>query len=104
MRRFQVVEESMLPALRPGDVVLGVRDPEPHFGSLVVLPHPGKPDMWLIKRLVAHSDGEAWVESDNPDVGATDSRTFGWAPASSMYRVTWRVRRGLFVRRIRSAG
>lgn len=103
MRRFQVVEESMLPALRPGDLVLAVSDPEPPFGSIVVLAHPEKPDMWLVKRLVAQSDGEAWVESDNPDVG-TDSRSFGWTPAQSLYRVTWRVRHGLFARRIRPAG
>ena len=102
MRRFQVVEESMLPALRPGDVVLAVRDSDPPFGSIVVLPHPRKPDMWLIKRLTAQSDGELWVESDNPGATMADSRTFGWVPARSIYRALWRIRHGVLIQRIRS--
>lgn len=93
MRRFQVVEESMLPTLRPGDVVVTRGDLSPDPGSIVVLPHPGIDGMWLVKRLAAFSQGEAWVESDNPDATMADSRTLGWIPAEHIHRVLFRFRR-----------
>ena len=100
MRRFQVVEESMLPTLRPGDVVVTRRDLSPAPGSIVVFPHPGVDGMWLVKRLAAYSHGEAWVESDNADATMADSRTLGWVPTEKLYRALFRYRRPFSLSRL----
>jgi signal peptidase I len=53
MRRFLVAGDSMLPALRPGDVVLcRVAGGRIHRGELVVFPHPRRPGMTLVKRVI----------------------------------------------------
>lgn len=71
----------MLPALRPGEefVVSDSRSARP--GEIVALPHPNRDDFWLVKRVVhppqALAEGLSWVTSDNPEVAAVDSRTFG---------------------------
>ncbi|MEX2653608.1 MAG: S24/S26 family peptidase [Acidimicrobiia bacterium] len=98
MRRFEVAEESMLPGLRPGDILLARRSDHPPPGSIVVFPHPNDRAMWLVKRLVAASEGEAWVESDNQDATLADSRTLGWIATGSMYRAWLRYRRPASVR------
>lgn len=92
MRRFEVVEESMLPTLAPGDTIVARRDAAPPPGSIVVFPHPSRAGMWLVKRATAVSAGEAWVESDNPRATTADSRTLGWVPTSDMHRVVIRYR------------
>lgn len=96
MRRFEVVEESMLPGLRPGDLLVARRDAHPKPGSIVVFPRDD--GTWLVKRLVAESDGEAWVGSDNEGVTMADSRTLGWIPTRSMYRAWLRFRRPASIR------
>ncbi len=53
VRRFEVIENSMTPALRPGDFVLASRlDSAPLRGDMVVFPHPAKPSLLMIKRVV----------------------------------------------------
>lgn len=52
MRRFEVAEESMAPALRPGDYLVTRRLRTPGRGDLVVLPHPARTAFWLVKRIV----------------------------------------------------
>lgn len=103
MRRFEVVEESMLPGLRPGDVVLARPSDHPKPGSIVVFPHPDDNGMWLVKRLVAASAGEAWVESDNEEATMADSRTLGWIPTRSMHRAWLGYRRPASVRFLRAS-
>lgn len=98
MRRFEVFEESMLPGLQPGDVLVARRSDHPKPGSIVVFPHPGHDGNWLVKRLVAASGGEAWVESDNHEATMADSRTLGWIPTRSMHRAWLRYRRPASVR------
>src|ERR1051326_9433177 len=69
---------SMLPTLRPGDLlaVRPVRPHEPHIGQLVVVRHG---DIEIVKRVSATVDGHAlgadeiWLSGDNPDA-STDSR------------------------------
>ena len=100
MRRFQVVEESMLPTLRPGDVVVARPDAAPEPGSVVILPHPRIEGMWIVKRLAAVSGGEAWVESDNADSTLADSRTLGWLPTERLHRALFRYRRPLSFTRL----
>lgn len=97
LRRFRVVEESMLPTLRPGDGLLAVRAGAPRTGQLRVFPDPTLPTRWLIKRVgsVRGRGRAATFEacSDNPHApGVVDSRRFGWVSAAGSYRVVWTVR------------
>jgi len=72
---------SMLPTLRPGDLlaVRPVRPDEPRTGQLVVV---RRGDIEIVKRVSATVDGHAlgadeiWLMGDNPDA-STDSRTTG---------------------------
>ena len=53
-RRFRVTGESMLPVLKPGDVVLAdllaYRHSHPQPGDIVIARHPLRRDVILIKR------------------------------------------------------
>ena len=95
MQRFQVSEDSMRPTLAPGDEFVATRSRAPVVGDVVALPHPGRRDFWLVKRLGAgpgdQVDGlgalgpeEAWVTSDNQHARATDSHSFGPVPFASL--------------------
>jgi nickel-type superoxide dismutase maturation protease len=84
--RVAVAERSMEPALRPGDWLLvrrGLRSGRPpriRPGQLVIARHPGQPDLLLVKRAARQEPRGWWLESDNPGVGAVDSRAFGAVP------------------------
>jgi nickel-type superoxide dismutase maturation protease len=78
--RVAVAERSMEPALRPGDWLLVRRTRRIRPGQIVVARHPVRPDMLLVKRAGHPVDGGWWLESDNPDAGAVDSRRFGPVP------------------------
>lgn len=81
----------MIPTLVPGDEFVTTSTRIAERGNIVALPHPRRPDFWLVKRLTAVSgdtivtdiglytlsDDEAWVLSDNLAAGAVDSRAFG---------------------------
>lgn len=70
----------MIPTLMPGDEVAVDLRAALSPGDIVVLRHPYKKDIVLIKRLERiEPDGRLFVVSDNPD-GSTDSRTFGAVP------------------------
>ena len=76
--RVRVAEHSMEPALRPGDWLLVRRTQRIRPGQIVLVRHPGKPDMLLVKRATRRMpDGRWWLSSDNPGAGAVDSRRFG---------------------------
>ncbi|HTP16913.1 MAG TPA: nickel-type superoxide dismutase maturation protease [Streptosporangiaceae bacterium] len=86
LRRVAVAEQSMQPALRPGDWLL-VRRPmragrpvRIRAGQIVVARHPGRRSMLIVKRAGRTADGGWWLESDNPAAGAVDSRRFGAVP------------------------
>ncbi|NEQ34544.1 MAG: nickel-type superoxide dismutase maturation protease [Leptolyngbya sp. SIO4C5] len=85
-QRFRVVNYSMQPLLQPGDEVL--LDPQaychspPQVGDIVVARHPQRPDLRLIKRVVAASpEGACFLQGDNA-AASEDSRAFGRVPAS----------------------
>ena len=80
--RAKVTERSMEPALRPGDCLLIRRTRRIHPGQVVVARHPDRPEMLLVKRAVRRAGGGWWLESDNPEAGAVDSRRFGAVPRS----------------------
>jgi nickel-type superoxide dismutase maturation protease len=79
--RVTVAERSMEPALRPGDWLLVRRTRRVRPGQIVLARHPGRPDMLIVKRAARRVDGGWWLESDNPEAGAVDSRRFGPVPA-----------------------
>src|SRR5690554_2729283 len=53
VRRYAVAEESMSPALEPGDYLVAVPAPDPTPGDIVVFPHPHRPGFDMVKRVVA---------------------------------------------------
>ncbi len=53
LRRFEIAERSMEPALRPGDYVVAVRrSAHPRRGEIVVFEAPGRPGFDTVKRIV----------------------------------------------------
>ncbi len=79
--RVKVAERSMEPALRPGDWLLVRRTRRIRPGQIVLARHPDQRDMLLVKRAARRVPGRGWwLESDNPDAGAVDSRRFGPVP------------------------
>jgi len=75
--RVEVAEQSMLPALRPGDWLLARRTRRIRPGQVVLAWHPARPDFLLIKRAARRVEGGWWLVSDNPAAGAVDSGRFG---------------------------
>ena len=82
LRRVTVAERSMEPALRPGDWLLVWRTRRVRAGQIVLARHPGQPDLLIVKRAARRAGGGWWLESDNPEASAVDSRRFGPVPAS----------------------
>lgn len=52
LRRYEIAEGSMAPALRSGDYVLAVRQRRPQRGHVVIFEHPARPEFELVKRIV----------------------------------------------------
>lgn len=78
--RLQVTGESMLPTVKPGDIVLidtkAYLQAIPQIGDIVLARHPYK-DLSIIKRITDITLEERLVlSSDNPQAGS-DSRQFG---------------------------
>ena len=98
LTRVKVAERSMEPALRPGDWLLVRRTRRIRPGQIVLARHPDRPDMLIVKRAARRVEGAWWLESDNPDAGAVDSRRFGPVPAALIQGQVlvryWRPRTG----------
>jgi nickel-type superoxide dismutase maturation protease len=84
--RVEVAGPSMSPALEPGEWALAVRS-RPRRGDIVVLAHPGRPALDVVKRVVLGpgertpegrrlGSDEWFVLGDRP-AASTDSRHFG---------------------------
>lgn len=52
LRRYEIVEQSMRPALHPGDYVVAVPAGNPVRGQIVILTHPAITGFELVKRVV----------------------------------------------------
>ena len=65
---------SMLPTLRPGQIVIAKKPARVAVGDIVVVRHDG---LEKIKRVAKMQDGRIFVTGDNP-AASTDSRSFGW--------------------------
>ncbi|MGI9126273.1 MAG: S26 family signal peptidase [Mycobacterium sp.] len=93
LRRFVVAEDSMRPALAPGDGIVALRGGAPRTGQLRVFPDPTVPARWLVKRVGEVTGTTFQACSDNPRAaGVEDSRHFGSVPADGSYRVIWTLR------------
>lgn len=69
---YEVSGDSMLPAFKSGDLLVGWCWFSPKLGQVVVV----NSDKILIKRLTKVVDGKYFVTGDNP-AKSTDSRDFG---------------------------
>jgi len=81
LRRFRVEDDSMRPALEPGDYVLvnrwAYKFHPPVKGDLVVVQDPETPQRFLVKRVSDVPDAtQIRVAGDNAD-RSRDSRAFG---------------------------
>jgi hypothetical protein len=97
MRVFRVVEDSMRPALAPGDGLVALLGGAPQRGQLRLFRHPTKSRVWMVKRVgevfVADSGTIFEALSDNPGAAtAGDSRELGWISAAGSYRVLFSTR------------
>jgi nickel-type superoxide dismutase maturation protease len=103
-RRFVVVDDSMLPGLRPGDRLLidpgAFRRRPPQVGDVVVARDPEAGGRLLIKRVTDRDrpPGTVTLLGDARD-RSRDSRAFGPVPYRSIVGLVWfrylpRERRG----------
>jgi nickel-type superoxide dismutase maturation protease len=84
LARFRVDDNSMEPALRPGDYVIvhrwAYRHEAPEAGDIVVLRNPEAPSQFLVKRVMSFdSQAGLFVLGDNAN-HSRDSRQFGMVP------------------------
>ena len=80
---------SMQPSLNPNDRVLVKRWSPGHplpLDQVVVIRHPQRPELRLIKRLMRCENSKFWLEGDNP-AESTDSRQLGWFRPAQMIGV-----------------
>ena len=99
VRRVEVVGDSMVPALAPGDRLVVVRPVRARVGDLVAVADPRVPARTMVKRVAARGAEGVTVLGDNP-AASTDSRTFGpFPPGAVRGRAVYRYfpddRRGL---------
>lgn len=88
----EVYNPSMQPSLYPGDQLVVRYGVPVRQGDVVVLRHPFRQDLLIVKRAVERREGGWWVRGDNPDV-ENDSREFGVVPDELMVARAWlRVR------------
>ena len=77
--RIRIVGPSMEPAMRNGDWWLVLRTSRVRPGDAVLLAHPDRPDLLVVKRVVERRGDGWWVLGDNPQA-SEDSRRFGPVP------------------------
>jgi nickel-type superoxide dismutase maturation protease len=90
LRYLAVAGRSMEPGLREGDWILACRCGRARAGDVVVLEHPQRPGLLIVKRVASVDPAGYWVLGDAP-ADSTDSRHFG-AVTGVVGRVVWRVR------------
>ncbi len=90
VRRVEVVGDSMLPALHPGDRLLVLRPAPARPGDVVAVTDPRLASRTMVKRVAARGPGGVTVLGDNA-AASTDSRQLGpLAPAAITGRAFYR--------------
>ncbi|MEU8582172.1 nickel-type superoxide dismutase maturation protease [Streptomyces abikoensis] len=84
----EVYNPSMVPTLNPGDQLIVRYGAPVRPGDVVVLRHPFRQDLLIVKRVVERRDGGWWVMGDNPLV-ENDSREFGAVPEEFVVARAW---------------
>ncbi|KNB51918.1 nickel-type superoxide dismutase maturation protease [Streptomyces caatingaensis] len=84
----EVYNPSMVPTLNPGDQLVVQYGASVRPGDVVVLRHPFRQDLLIVKRAVERRDGGWWVTGDNPLV-ENDSREFGAVPDELVVARAW---------------
>ncbi|MFI0149556.1 nickel-type superoxide dismutase maturation protease [Streptomyces lydicus] len=84
----EVYNRSMQPTLQPGDQLVVRYGAAVRPGDVVVLRHPFRQDLLIVKRAVRRRDGGWWVQGDNPSV-ENDSREFGAVPDELVIARAW---------------
>jgi nickel-type superoxide dismutase maturation protease len=101
--RVEVEGESMRPTLAPGDWLVATRAGRVRPRSIVVVEHPARPGILMIKRVrclpgdvdptgTKLGPEEYWIVGDRPEA-STDSRVLGPVPRSAIRGVA-RLRYG----------
>ena len=100
-RYVRVINESMIPTLSPGDVVIlnegAYRRQQPQPNDIVVALHPEPKQPKLIKRVQhVHDDGRLFLISDNATLPESrDSRFYGlFALDSVVGKITSKLPKG----------
>lgn len=75
----RVVGPSMEPSLANGEWWVVRRGARTRPGDVVVMTHPHRPHLQLVKRVVKATPDGWWVEGDSP-ASSDDSRAFGAVP------------------------
>jgi phage repressor protein C with HTH and peptisase S24 domain len=83
----------MVPALRDGDCLFVRRGAQIRPGDVVVARYRGRPELLVVKRALAPSDGGWLLSSDNPFVDAPDGVADVEARAVLRYRPLSRLGR-----------
>lgn len=78
--RIRIVGPSMEPTMRNGDWWIVRRTRRLRPGDAVLMVHPRRPDVLVVKRLVRRDPEGWWVLGDNAGM-SEDSRQFGPVPA-----------------------
>ncbi|TGB14681.1 nickel-type superoxide dismutase maturation protease [Streptomyces palmae] len=79
---------SMVPTLSAGDLLVVRYGGSVRPGDVVVLRHPFRQDLLIVKRAVERRDGGWWVLGDNRYV-ENDSREFGVVPDELVVARAW---------------
>lgn len=79
IHRVRIIGPSMEPVLRNGDWWLAIPRRRYRAGDVVLVRHPVRPELTLVKRLAERRESGWWVLGDNPR-SSDDSRAFGSIP------------------------
>jgi len=87
--RVRIIGPSMEPTLRNGEWWLVRRTTKVGSGDVVLVRHPQRRDLLMVKRLDHPVVGGWWVVGDNPE-SSEDSREFGPVPGAAIVGRLWR--------------